>query len=161
MDADDVLPLLYTFNLSLSSQDDYKILTFFEKKLDKIKTECNFLLLWYPEADVAVFVKLTNKLWIYINMVTCFIGNLNFSEPTAQLNLVLNLAKESCGNLLKNPLVRIDMFYNLIMRYILSDVVSTVWKILLSNIKGFGSLLTLNRRSLPSIFRLGNFLELS
>ena len=161
MGADDVSSLLYTLDLPLSSQDDHEILTFFEKELDKIRKERNLPPSWCPEADVAVLVILADGLWIYVDTVTRFIGDLNSSGPTAQLNLVLNLAKESRGNLPKNPLARMDMFYDLIMRQIPSDVVSTVRKILLSDTRGLGSLLSLDRRGSPSAFRLGNFLGLS
>ena len=44
---------------------------------------------------------------------------------------MLNLAKESRGDLPKNPLARMDLFYDLIMRQIPPNFVSMVRKILL------------------------------
>jgi len=85
----------------------------------------------------------------------------------AQLNLVLNLAKEPRGDLPKNPLARMDLFYDLIMLQIPSDAVSIVQKILLSDMMDFGCFLFFdvwplfdNIASL-SVSRLGNILGLS
>jgi len=150
MGADDVSSLLHTLDLPLSSQDDNDILTFFEKELDKIRKKHNLPSLWCPESDVAVLVKLADGLWVYVDTVTRFIGDSNSSGPTSQLNLVLNLAKESRGDLPKNPLARMDMFYDLIIRQIPSDVVSTVLKILL-----------LDHTTAWSVFRFANTLGLS
>ena len=43
----------------------------------------------------AILIKLTNILWVYVDIVTCFISDLSLSRLTSQLNLVLNLTKES------------------------------------------------------------------
>ena len=51
--------------------------------------------------------------------------------PRQQLNLVLGLAKTSRANLPKNPLAAMDVFYDLIMRQIPSDVILKVREILL------------------------------
>ena len=125
MGADDVSSLLYSIDLPLSSQDDHEILTFFEKEVDKIREEHNLPPSWCPESDVAVLVKLADGLWIYVDTVTRFIGDPNSSGPTSQLKLVLNLAKESRGNFSENPLSRMDMFYDLIMRQIPPNVYAT------------------------------------
>ena len=115
-----------------------------------IRKQHNLPSSWCPEFDVAVLVKLADGLWIYVDTVARFIGDPNSSGPTSQLKLVLNLAKESRGDLPKNPLSRMDMFYDLIMRQIPSDVVSTVLKILL-----------LNHTVTWSVFQLANTLGLS
>ena len=133
MGANDVSSLLHSLDLPLSSQDDHEILTFFEKELDKIRKERNLPSSWCSESDVSVLVKLADGLWIYVDTVTRFIGDPKSLGPTAQLNLVLNLAKESRGNFPKNPLAAMDLFYDLIMRQIPLDVVSVVRKILLLN----------------------------
>ena len=167
MGADDLSSLLYSIDLPLSSRDDHDILTFFEKELDKIRKSHNLPSSWCPESDVAVLVKLADGLWIYVNTVTRFIGDSNSSGPTAQLNLVLNLAKELRGDSSKNPLGRMDLFYDLIMRQIPSDAVSIVQKILLSDVIEFESLsfsdfLSLFDKSASlGISRLGNILGLS
>ena len=131
MGADDLSSLLYSIDLPLSSPDDHEIFTFFEKELDKIRKSHNLPSSWCPESDVAVLVKLADGLWIYVDTVTRFIGDPNSSGPTSQLKLVLNLVKESRGDLPKNPLARMDLFYDLIMRQIPPNVVSMVLKILL------------------------------
>ena len=150
MGANGVSSLLHSIDLPLSSQDDHEILTFFEKELDKIRKNHNLPSSWCPESDAAILVKLADGLWIYVDTVTRFIGDPNSPGPTSQLKLVLNLAKESRGDLPKNPLSRMDMFYDLIMHQIPSDVVSTVLKILL-----------LNHTAAWSVFRLANTLGLS
>ena len=94
MGGDNVSFLLYSLDLLLSSQDDHKILIFFGKELNKIRKNHNFLLSWYSKSDMAVLIKLANKLWVYIDTVTHFISDLNLSRLTSQLNLVLNLTKE-------------------------------------------------------------------
>ena len=76
-------------------------------------------------------MKLADGLWVYVDIVTHFISDPNLSGSTSQLKLVVNLTKESCGKLWKNPLVRMNMFYNPIMFQIPPKVVSMVWKILL------------------------------
>ena len=112
---------------------------------------------WCSEANVVVLVKLADGLWVYVDTVICFIGDPNSSGPTAQLKLVLNLAKESRGKLLENPLARMDLFYDLIMYQILPNIVSTVWKILLLDMGGFG----LAKSVLLNAFKLGNIFGLS
>ena len=62
MDTNDVSLLLHSIDLPLSSQDDYEILTFFEKKLNKIREEHNLLSLWCPKSNVAVLIKLADRL---------------------------------------------------------------------------------------------------
>jgi len=121
MGVNNVLSLLHSIDLPLSSQDDHEILIFFEKELDKIREEHNLPSSWCPESDVAVLIKLADGLWIYVDTVTRFIGDPNSSGPTAQLKLVLNLAKESRGKLSENPLAKMDMFYDLIMRQIFEN----------------------------------------
>ena len=150
MSANDVSSLLYSLDLPLSSPDDHDILTFFEKELDKIRKKHNFPSSWCSEADVSVLVKLADGLWVYVDTATRFIGDPNCLGPTAQLNLVLSLAKESRGKFAGNPLARMDMFYDLIMGQIPPNVVPMVRKILL-----------LNHTAARSVFGLANTLGLS
>ena len=131
MNYDDVSSLLHTLDLPLSSPDDHEILTFFEKELEEIRDYHNLPDTWCSEAEVDTVVKLADGMWIYVNTVVRFIGDSNSSGPRQQLDLVLSLAEQSRANLPKNPLAAMDVFYDLIMYQIPSDVLSTVRKILL------------------------------
>ena len=131
MGSANVSSLLHTLDLPLSSPDDHEILTFFTEEFEKIRNERQLQHTWCSEAEVATVVKLADGMWIYVNTVVRFIGDSNSSGPRQQLDLVLSLAEQSRANLPKNPLAAMDVFYDLIMYQIPSDVLSTVRKILL------------------------------
>ncbi|KAJ3566394.1 hypothetical protein NP233_g7037 [Leucocoprinus birnbaumii] len=131
MRARNVTPLLHTLDLPLSPEKDHEILTFLTEEFKKIGEEHNLPASWCTEATFAILMKLAGGLWIYVNTITRFIGNAKSFGPQSQLRLVLSLEEKQMRTLATNPLAAMDLFYDLIVEQIPSDILLTARKILL------------------------------
>ncbi|KAJ3559912.1 hypothetical protein NP233_g11144 [Leucocoprinus birnbaumii] len=132
MRAEDVIPYVSKLDIPLSPKNDHEILTFFTKELGKIRKQYNLPSSWCSEANLATLVKFANGLWVVVDTIVRFIGSSKSLGPTEQLRLVLSVTEKS-SSLSANPLARMDLFYDLIMRQIPANVISTIRKILLLN----------------------------
>ncbi|KAJ3556573.1 hypothetical protein NP233_g11946 [Leucocoprinus birnbaumii] len=126
-----ITPLLYTLDLPLSSEDDHEILTFLTKELQKIREHHGLSASWCTEVELAILVKLAGGLWIYVNTIIRFIGDVKSFGPQSQLRLVLSLAQQETSPLANHPLAAMDLLYDLVMEQIPSQILLTVRKILL------------------------------
>ncbi|KAJ3561674.1 hypothetical protein NP233_g10051 [Leucocoprinus birnbaumii] len=130
MGTADVTSLLHTLDLPLSPENDHEILTFLMKELQEIAEKHKLPPSWCTEVEFAILVKLAGGLWIYVHMITRFIGDAKSFGPRAQLRLVLSLSHKERPPPATNPLVAIDLFYNLIIEQIPVHILLTVRKIL-------------------------------
>ncbi|KAJ3573070.1 hypothetical protein NP233_g2663 [Leucocoprinus birnbaumii] len=130
MDDDNVTPLLHSIQLSPSPEDEHEILLFYMAELKKIGAKYKLPPTWWSEADLAMLVKSSQRLWIYASTVARFIGDPNSLGPAARFRRVLALAQQQIRSPAANPLAAIDVFYDLIMQQVPADIALIFRKIL-------------------------------